>query len=326
MMFAGITAGLLATSLGVVASGTATAAPRGALRACTISTLPFPADAHRAEAIAVDPTGRYSTGAALRVSDSGNQPLLLVWDRQRLTTIDSPLDGEAVDVNARGVVIGNGWVNGAGQPWRYRDGRVEQLPVVASGGTFVTAINKAGDIVGHGTDATGQTIALLWPAARPDTVEVLDAPAGAIAHGITADGTIVGTAGDWGSWTSWVRRPDGQTLTLTVPGSQSTQVNAAEGHWATGLVALGDTTLRVRWDLRDGSYTHLDQRLEVLDDVNARGAVVGGDRIARGTTSRVLPGGGERVTVGARSVSTDGTIVGFRNADRVVTPVRWTDC
>ncbi|MGQ5260470.1 hypothetical protein ACTWLT_06895 [Micromonospora sp. ZYX-F-536] len=327
-MLAAVTAGLLSTSLGLAVSGAATAAPKGQdFRACTIGTLPFPADTYRAEANAVDPTGRYVVGAALRVSDSGNQPLLLVWDRQRLTTLDAPLGGDPVDVNAHGVVIGNGWTNGISQPWRYRGGRVELLPVVPSAGISVTAINKAGDIVGHGTDtATGEFFALRWPAARPGTVEVLDTPANATPTGITADGTIVGSAGDFGSWTGWVRRPDGRVDALTAPGARMAMVDGAQGHWAIGKVDLGGTsTLNVRWDLRDGSHTALDERLAWADDVNAKGVVVGGDRVVRGHNSRLLPGGGERVTVGARSVSDTGTIVGFRNDDRV-TPVRWTGC
>ncbi|MEU5904259.1 hypothetical protein [Micromonospora sp. NPDC047527] len=326
-MLAGTVAGLLATSLAAVVSGTATAAPAAA-RACTISTLPYPADTYRADANAIDPSGRFVVGAALRVRDSGNQELLLIWDGQRLTEIESPGMVDAVDVNTRGVVVGNGWAeSGIGRPWTYRDGRFEQLPVVPSSGIFVSAINEAGDIVGYGSDiVAGEYVALRWPAARPGTVEVLDAPVNATPSGITANGTIVGSAGEFGSWTGWIRRPNGRIGALTAPGAQSTVVGAAAGHWAIGRVNLGGTSpVMVRWDLRNGSYTTLDQRLTLGDDVNASGVVVGGERVARGASSRVLPGGGDRVTIGARSISDTGTIVGFRNADRV-TPVRWTGC
>ncbi|MGC4852133.1 hypothetical protein ACLQ24_01760 [Micromonospora sp. DT4] len=83
----------------------------------------------------------------------------------------------------------------------------------------------------------------------------------------------------------------------------------------------GTSPAKVRWDVRNGSYTFLDQEVG-LDDVNAKGVVVGGDRVAHGGTSRILPGGGN---VGAKAIADTGTIVGFRNADRV-TPVRWTGC
>ncbi|MEU7798296.1 hypothetical protein AB0J14_08970 [Micromonospora arborensis] len=323
-------AGLLATSLGVAVAAPATAATgRPALGACTISTLPYPTDTYRADANAIDPTGRFTAGTALRIQETGNQYLLLFWDRDRLTEVEAPSMATPADINEDGVVIGNGWSeSGDGQPWRYRDGRVELLPVVPSStGIDVTAINKAGDIVGSGTDVdTNEFFVLRWPAARPGTVEVLDVPANATPSGITDNGTIVGMAGDFGYWTGWVRRPNGRIKPLTVPGTQSTVVNAAAGHWAVGHVDLGGSDrLSVRWDLRDGSYTPLDEQLSATDDVNAKGVVVGGDRVARGANSRELPGGGDRVGLGGRSISDTGTIVGFRNAERL-TPVRWTGC
>ncbi|MDG4779083.1 hypothetical protein O7614_05415 [Micromonospora sp. WMMD961] len=329
-MLAGTATALLATSLGVAVSGAATAAPGGAaLRTCTISTLPYPADTYRAEANAVDPTGRYVAGTALRVGEADNQYLLLFWDGQRVTEVEVPSMAEPVGINADGVVIGNGWAPGVGtgQPWIYRDGKLEQLPVLPSTGIFVTAINDAGDIVGYGSDIVpGEFVGLRWPAARPGTVEVLKAPANAQPVGITPNGTIVGYAGPFGDWTGWVRRPNGRIEALGVPGGGSTTVSAAAGHWAVGLVWLGGTSAtKVRWDLRNGTYITLDQEIPFLADVNAKGVVVGGDRVGRGATSRVLPGGGDGVNIGGRSISDNGTIVGWHNADRA-TPVRWTGC
>ncbi|MFG1872804.1 hypothetical protein [Micromonospora arborensis] len=323
-------AGLLATSLGVAVAAPATAATgRPALGACTISTLPYPTDTYRADASAIDPTGRFSAGTALRVEETGNQYLLLFWDRDRLTEVEAPSMATPADINEDGVVIGNGWSeSGDGQPWRYRDGRVELLPVVPSStGIDVTAINKAGDIVGSGVDVdTNEFFVVRWPAARPGTVEVLDLPANATPSGITDNGTIVGMAGDFGYWTGWVRRPNGRITPLTVPGVEGIVINAVAGRWAVGFVIPGGSNpFKVRWDLRDGSYTRLDQRLSVLNDVNVKGVVVGGDRVARGANSRELPGGGVGVAIGAQSISDTGIIVGFRNADRL-TPVRWTGC
>ncbi|WP_157562523.1 hypothetical protein [Micromonospora chokoriensis] len=330
-MLAATATGLLATSLGVAVSATATAAPGGAaLRTCKISTLPYPTDTYRADANAVDPTGRYVAGTALRVGETDNQYLLLFWDGQRVTELESQGDSTPVDINADGVVIGNGWAEtGQGRPWRYRDGKLELLPVLPSTGIFVSAINDAGDIVGYGSDIVpGESVALRWPAARPGTVEVLDAPIDAQAGGITDNGTIVGSAGPFGDWNSWVRRPNGRIDALTFPGAEWSTAGAAAGRWAIGQAWLGGTTsARVRWDLRNGSHTLLDQEMPALTDINAKGVVVGDDRVARGSTSRVLPGGGEGVSIGARSISDSGTIVGFRNvrADRL-TPVRWTGC
>ncbi|MFI7590126.1 hypothetical protein [Micromonospora sp. NPDC049359] len=325
-MLAGTAAGLLAASLGVALSSTATAAPaRTTASACAISTLPYPTDTYRADASAIDPSGRFVAGTALRVGESENQYLLLVWDRQRLTEIVAPGNGlHPVDINESGTVIANGWAeSGIGRPWTYRDGKLQQLPVPPSTGIFVTAINSAGDIVGYGSDIVpGEFSALRWPAARPGTVEVLDAPVDAQATGITPNGTVVGQAGPFGDWTGWVRRPNGKVKPLAVAGGGSTVVNAAAGHWAIGQVWLGgDNPAKVRWDLRNGSHVILDPEAG-LDDVNAKGVVVGGALVTRGATSRVLPGGGN---VGARAIADTGAIVGFRNADRV-TPVRWTGC
>ncbi|MGW3892583.1 hypothetical protein ACWD69_28225 [Micromonospora chokoriensis] len=324
---------LLATSLGVAVSGPVSAAPGGAaVRTCTISTLPYPTDTYRADANVIDPTGRYVAGTALRVGEVDNQYLLLFWDGQQVTEVEVPGMADPVDVNADGVVIGNGSApgTGIGQPWIYRDGKLEQLPVLPSTGIFVSAINDAGDIVGYGSDIVpGEYVALRWPAARPGSVEVLKAPVDAQAGGITDNGTIVGSAGPFGDWNSWVRRPNGRIEALTAPGVDWSTAGAAAGRWAIGQVWLdgGTSSTRVRWDLRTGSYTKLDPEMPSLTDVNVKGVVVGGDRVGRGSTSRVLPGGGEGVGVGAQSISDTGTIVGFRNvrADRV-TPVRWTGC
>ncbi|MGA4725874.1 hypothetical protein ACPB67_00495 [Micromonospora taraxaci] len=322
---------LLATSLGVAVSGPASAAPGGAaLRTCKISTLPYPTGTYRADASVIDPTGRYVAGTALRVGEVDNQYLLLFWDGQQVTEVEVPGMADPVDVNADGVVIGNGSApgTGIGQPWIYRDGKLEQLPVLPSTGIFVSAINDSGDIVGYGSDIVpGEFVALRWPAARPGTVEVLKAPANALANGITDNGTIVGSAGPFGDWNSWVRRPNGRIDALTFPGADWSTASAAAGRWAIGLVWLDGNSAKVRWDLRNGSHTVLDEQIPALTDVNAKGVVVGGDRVGRGSTSRVLPGGGEGVAIGARSISDTGTIVGFRNvlADRV-SPVRWTGC
>ncbi|MEU1683532.1 hypothetical protein ABZ422_31150 [Micromonospora zamorensis] len=105
---------------------------------------------------------------------------------------------EPVDIDAGGVVIGNGSApgTGIGQPWIYRDGKLEQLSVLPSTGIVVSAIDDAGDIVGHGSDIVdGEYVGLRWPAARQGTVEVLDAPVDALPSGITDNGTIVGSAG-----------------------------------------------------------------------------------------------------------------------------------
>ncbi|MEV4656986.1 hypothetical protein [Micromonospora sp. NPDC049301] len=324
---AGATVGLLATAA-VVAASPATAFPRPPAPSCTIQTLPQPPNMYRTEAYAIDPTGRYVAGGALRVFDeSPTEAFLLIWDRGRLRTVPWPNGDGVVDVNARGVVIGNGNADGRTQPWSYRDGVFTLLPTPWEQ-VYVSAINTAGDVVGYRyDDATGGFVALRWPASRPGTVEELDAPPGALALGVTRDGSIVGTASGPEYYTGWARHPDGRYSELTVPGARSTQVVAAEGRWAVGRADLSDgDQLAVRWNLRTGAYTELDRQVYVLEDVNAGGVAVGGDRVVRGATSRQLPGGGDRLTVASRAIADDGTIVGFRNSAGTVTAVRWTAC
>ncbi|SCG56635.1 hypothetical protein GA0070609_3181 [Micromonospora echinaurantiaca] len=324
-ILASVAAGLMAASLGVAATpGAATAASGQSIRLCALRPLAYPADSYRASADAIDPTGRYIAGSGLRTTGGVNQPLLLVWDGGRLTTIESSIADTVVDVNSSGVVVGNGWENSIGRPWRYHAGRVEFLPVVPSYGIWVTGINGAGDIVGYGTSATtNESFPLRWPAARPGTVEVLDAPTTGQTDGITEDGTIVGTAGSFTEPTGWLRAPAGEVRELTVPGAQSARVLGASGRYAFGWVNLGGpNTVKVRWDLTSGASAGLDPRFEWLTDVNRHGVVVGGNRISRGASSVVLTGG---VSVGANAISDNGIVVGFHRGTRV-SPVRWTGC
>ncbi|MDO3704374.1 hypothetical protein Q3W71_22175 [Micromonospora sp. C28SCA-DRY-2] len=327
-ILAGVAAGLLTAALGVASTpGAATADPGRSIRLCALRPLAYPADSYRASADAIDPSGRYIAGSGLRTTGGVNQRLLLVWDGGRLTTVESAITDTVVDVNSSGVVVGNGWENSIGRPWRYQAGRVEFLPVVPSYGIWVTGINGAGDIIGYGTSATtNESFPLLWPAARPGTVEVLDAPATGQTDGITEDGTIVGTGGSFTEPTGWVRTPDGEVRELTVPGARSARVLGAGGRYAIGWVDLGGpNTVKVRWDLTSGASIGIDPRFEWLTDVNRHGVVVGGDRISRGTGSVVLPGGGTGVGIGATAISDNGIVVGFQNGTRI-SPVRWTGC
>ncbi|WP_147434555.1 hypothetical protein [Micromonospora musae] len=285
----------------------------------------MPADLVRTEAYAVDRSGRYVAGGGLRATAEGTESVVLVWDRGRLSAVTSPFGEGVVDVNSRGLVVGNGQEEGRSQPWTYRNGVFTRLPTLP-GGVFVTAVNARGDVVGYGYDsATEATFAVRWPVARPGTIERLDAPAGAMAAGITGNGSIVGTAGGPVDWTGWVRRPGGGYGALSVPQARSVQVDAAEGRWAVGRVDLVDgDQFAVRWDLRTGTYTALARQVLLLDDVNARGVAVGAGWVVRGTAARELPRDGAR-GVGARAIADDGTVVGFRNDGRV-TAVRWTGC
>ncbi|WP_229399602.1 hypothetical protein [Micromonospora okii] len=327
---AGAVAGLLAATAGIGASPAAASA-RPPASPCAVAPLPQPADMYRTDAYAVDPTGRFVVGGALRNTDEGGESFLLIWDRGRLRTIANPFGEGGTDVNSRGVVIGNGQTDGRSRPWVYRNGTFAFLPLrpATAKFTFVSAINRAGDIVGYRyDDVTNVTTALRWPAARPGTVETLSgAPTGAMAIGITRNGSIVGNAGQEPDSNVWVRRPGGRYAELTAPGADRSTVRAAEGRWAVGEVLTTDgEQFPVRWNIRTGTFTRTAPAAQILFGVNSRGVAIGADHVVRGSTARQLPMPQGSRTAGARAIADDGTIVGFSNEAGRVSAVRWTGC
>ncbi|WCN83246.1 hypothetical protein [Micromonospora sp. LH3U1] len=332
---AGLTAGALTASLGL--PGVATAAPKHrSAPVCALRSLPLPADMDgRAEA--VDPTGRFVVGLGYRITDDDFQPLLLlwaappirsapgVWNEPRLTVVAMGAAQEVRDINRYGVVVGNAVVDNSYRPWRYRNGHLEWLPVPTMvSGTWALGINARGDIVGQGAvEQTETTLALLWPADRPGTVEVIDAPAYASAREILDDGTIVGNAADFG----WVRHPDARIDRLTAPGAQWSGVSAAQGTWVVGHIGTGGgDSAMVRWDLRTGVATAVNPALVSMQGVNIRGTVLGDRAVDHGDRLVALGGAipGVLDTFGW-AIADNGLVVGSTNGSRL-RPARWTNC
>ena len=120
---------------------------------------------------------------------------------------------------------------------------------------------------------------------------------------------------------AWVRRPNGRIRAHSRspgaparpwPSRRRDTGRSARSTWAAR--APGDT---VRWDLRDGSYTTLDPESAVVGRTStAKGVVVGGDRVVRGATSRVLPGGGDGWPSVRGPSPTRAPSSGFRNGER----------
>ncbi|MFE9191763.1 hypothetical protein ACFYL6_19355 [Micromonospora sp. NPDC007208] len=290
-------------------------------------------------ALEVDPTGRFIAGVGYRIGDDDEQPLLLlwagtlrrpgpgVWDEPRLTVVTTEAPGQVENINRYGVAVGNAVVDNVYRPWRYRNGRLEWLPVPPTvSNTSALGINSRGDIVGLGAvEETETTLPLLWPADRPGTVEVIDAPSNASAREILDDGTIIGTAGNFG----WVRHPDARTDRLTAPGAQWSGISAAQGTWAVGRIGTGsedgDSTL-VRWDLRTGVASAVNPALVSTQDVNSRGTVLGdravdhGDRLV--ALGGAIPGVQDPFGWG---IADNGLVVGSVNGSRL-RPARWINC
>ncbi|GAA4473418.1 hypothetical protein GCM10023170_094500 [Phytohabitans houttuyneae] len=297
-----------------------------------MTTLPVPPDTYHSEALAVDPSGRYIVGSAVVGQSSDDYPVLL-WDRERLVEVDVPdlLGPVAVDVNRRGVVIGNGRDGSLLRPWRYQAGAATLLPLVDKADE-VTAegINSRGDIVGVGRTPAGHMYALLWPARHPGTVRVLDTPPDLVdLAGITDNGTIVGISGSYFDPTSWLRTPAGAVRPLTGPDAIGAAATAVGGHWAVGQIFHDGVLLGLRWNLRTGRVVVLDRRLDSAPtDVNARAVVLAGTTLQRGSTVVTLPSPSPDQAVGGRAIADNGTVVGFHNNGLPggVRGVRWTRC
>ncbi|MET8258431.1 hypothetical protein ACFYPG_01825 [Micromonospora sp. NPDC005553] len=290
-------------------------------------------------ALTVDPTGRFIAGIGYRIDDDDTQPLLLLWagpprrpgpgvgDEPRLTVVTIGALHQVENINRYGVAVGSAFVDNVYRPWRYRNGRLEWLPVLPTvSNTLALGINSRGDIVGLGAvEQTETTLPLLWPADRPGTVEVIDAPSNASAREILDDGTIIGTAGGFG----WVRHPDARTDRLTAPGARWSGIVAARGTWAVGSIGTGsedgDSAL-VRWDLRTGVASAVNPALVSTQDVNSRGSVLG-DRVVDHGDRLVALGGaipGVQIPIGW-GIADNGVVVGSINGSRL-RPVRWINC
>lgn len=331
-LLAGLTAGVLVATLGL--PGVATAGPQApTVSACTLRPLPLPADLN-GQARAVDPTGRFIAGPGYRIDGDDRQPLLLlwstrpgVWNQPRLTVLEVQAEPQVESINRYGVAIGTAYVGDVHRPWRYVQGRLEWLPVppvVAN--VSVHSINARGDIVGTGAvEETETALPLLWPADRPGTVEVIDAPSNSGAVEIFDDGTIVGGTAVFG----WVRHPDGRTDRLAVSGARWAWVHAARGNWAVGRFGAGsedEDSTGVRWDLRTGVATALHPSLVSPQDVNSQGTVLGDRIVDHGGRLVTLPGAvpGVKIIIGWQ-IADDGLVVGYVNGSRLL-PARWTDC
>ncbi|TDB80160.1 hypothetical protein [Micromonospora sp. KC721] len=329
----GLAIGLLTATLGAPGVATAASRPVGA-RLCALKPLPLPTDVTHGEAEVIDPTGRFIAGRGVRITGDVWESLLLLWDGPRVSVVPTDAGEQVSGVNRNGVVIGSIFVGGSYRPWRYRDGRLEELLVPASvSGAWAEGINARGDIVGRGAvEATETMLPLLWPADRPGTVEVIDAPRDAIPMEILDDGTVVGNAGGSGGSPpalAWVRRTDGRIDRLTRPTGEYSWVTAAAGDWAVGGVGPGpdgEGYTPTRWDLRSGIDVPTNPGLSTVRDINARGIVLGVKAVDHGDRLVPLPGAVPgTVSVWGMEIADNGTVVGYLSTDRL-RPVRWIGC
>jgi len=233
-------------------------ASAGAAVTCKMSQLPLPAGMKDAKADAVDPTGRYIVGNNVVGQDF--QPIL--WTDARAQAL--PMVGKSVQataVNASGVVVG--LVADAQQEYvfRFENGAYTKLHTPPGRWTVYPqpAVNAAGDVVINvepfGNSGGKGSFAVLWKAGSATPIK-LPLPAGANAHDITDDGTIVGTIYKDGEATAayaWDQQGHGRKL--QVPAGQTAAAYAARGKWATG--GLWPSMAPALWNLETGALTRL---------------------------------------------------------------------
>lgn len=202
---------------------------------CTVEALALPARATTGDVNDGSPSGRYLVGFA---TVDASLPTPVRWDGTKAESITIDGSGEAQGVNDSGVVVGKGQrASGQSFAWAYVGGKVIELPVPPGyTGAEATAVNAQGDVAGV-LFKPHRTAAVVWRgtgvSARAD---VLAAPSGAAAFGISDAGVVVGALQGSDS-VPYQWNADGlgsrlSALTDTVGGG----VQGIRGDWAYGLL------------------------------------------------------------------------------------------
>lgn len=290
----------------------------------------------------VDPTGAHVIGGATVWADGVPE---------QITVAGATAEIAAAAVNVVGTVVGHDG-NETGLVWRRTAAGMEKLANPPGWARALALhVNAGDDALGvvstpdRGVDTNiPDTALVVWPAGRPDApriVPVYDAEPLAIRD----DGTVIAararSATDLGAGQIVARRPDGRTVTVTVPKELTTRGSmlglTVSGDYLYGARAAGELTYSdgstpidypfhnpVRWNLRTGL-------IEIFDDLHTMPAGDAGGWFAAAATA---PGGPAAVLVtpaatahripdgGAtvRAVAAEGTILA---GDRPAGPVLW---
>jgi uncharacterized membrane protein len=137
-----------------------------------------------------------AVGNAAVSPDDPRQPV--VWANGRPTLIPLPpglVTGGALDINARGDVVGNMFDADGGWHGYYWDGRrVTLLRGLGGGFIYARRINARGEIAGTADDPAGLTHAVRWPSAAADPQVLAPVPPdnASFAKGINDSGVVGG--------------------------------------------------------------------------------------------------------------------------------------
>ncbi|SNY66974.1 hypothetical protein [Paractinoplanes atraurantiacus] len=191
---------------------------------CQVAALAMPAGEKQVTTTAIDPAGRFITGAVPASEETGGQGRALLWTDGQVKDLGVTGFGPTpLGVNAGGTVVG-GVTRGERQvAWAWTNGTLRILPVPAGSDATANAINTRGDIVGV---VAGR--AAFWPAADPLKVHLLNAPGESGALGIGDEELIVGHAA--GKPYVWKSTVEGGPLPSTGEGSAT----AISGDWIVG--------------------------------------------------------------------------------------------
>jgi probable HAF family extracellular repeat protein len=313
-----------------------------AVIACAVQRLALPRGTTEGYVNAGSPNGRYLAGFAA-VKDGLGRPVR--WDGTRAEPIPVGGTGEAQGVNDSGVVVGEAQTAGRRSfAWAYAGGKVVELPIPDGyTGAEATAVNAAGQVSGV-LFAGDRAAAVVWqaPTANAD-VDVLDAPGGAMAFGISDSGVVVGGLHDGSAAYRWDSRGKGSKLARPA-GTAGGGAHGIRGEWAYGLLPKAgkpdlsaetgatdglsiDWNVAVVWNLRTGAATQVDDgRVEAVS-ATGQAVVNHPDRTASiravdGTLLELpaLPVKGAADAY-AYALSDDGTRAGGSSAGD---PVRWS--
>lgn len=232
--------------------------------AWTMTVLPVPAgysDAHVTAAAA----GGWSVGYMNGPSGTVNAR----WHGDQVEDLGRAFDKQTDlrDVNSAGVTVGQTYVNGdIADAVVYRDGQYEYLPR-PPGARRVRAIgiNDTGDIVGAATTFIDDVQTLLWPAASPGTVQLINPDAAHYDYAAPIDideqGRILIQASHFGSYEGFVRQTDGtfskiQGLSLVLEGFRNGR--------AVGNDYVARKLVGMEWDAQGRVVHQLAQRTSGL--------------------------------------------------------------
>jgi probable HAF family extracellular repeat protein len=194
-----------------------------------------------------------------------------VWQDGVMTDLGG---GDALDINARGQVVGEFGVGGHSHAFLSRDGVMTDLGTLGGDYARAEAINERGQVVGQSWTASGETHGFLWEDGTMTDLGDIGTQGRLIS--INEHGQVLGNRSATGMDQQAFIWHDGMTDVGMTGGGRSNHAIAmnAGGQVTGSSYAPGPTDYRTfLWD--DGTTTDLGVRTNP-SDINDKGQVVGG--------------------------------------------------